>query len=306
MTGSKSFRSTFGVTWHRYHDDPTAEEPARCAPPQSDLKCNQASAKHQTGAAENTFRHGAHRRLHSCSICTVSARLLLSGLILIVTPSAQNDAFAVEVGTADASEPLADDITTAAQRFAIPELWIRAVMQIESAGDVHAVSPKGAMGLMQIMPDTWAELRDRLVLGDDPFNARDNIMAGTAYLRMMHDRFGSPGFLAAYNAGPARFEQFLFEGRPLPAETIDYVARLAPMIGIEAHSIADSWHRQNRDWREAELFVQPLDGEPIIMPWTSDRQITHQTRAYQPSIQPLPNRQTNGVFVNGHHNDRDR
>ena len=75
-------------------------------------------------------------------------------------------------------------------------------MQAESGGEMRAVSPKGAMGLMQIMPDTWAELRSRYGLGADPYDPHDNIMAGTAYLRELHDRFGERGFLAAYNAGP--------------------------------------------------------------------------------------------------------
>src|SRR3546814_9197460 len=73
-------------------------------------------------------------------------------------------------------------------------------MRAESAGDVRAVSHAGAMGLMQIMPATWTYLRGRYGLGDDPYHVRDNIIAGTAYLRELHDRFGSPGFLAAYNA----------------------------------------------------------------------------------------------------------
>src|SRR3546814_8097036 len=99
-------------------------------------------------------------------------------------------------------------------------------MRAESAGDVRAVSHAGAMGLMQIMPATWTYLRGRYGLGDDPYHVRDNIIAGTAYLRELHDRFGSPGFLAAYNAGPGRYEQHLETGRPLPRETRAYLAIL--------------------------------------------------------------------------------
>jgi hypothetical protein len=128
------------------------------------------------------------------------------------------------------SDPWSDHVSEAAKRFAIPERWIRAVIQAESAGDVHAVSPKSAMGLMQIMPATWAELRARYGLGDDPFKPRDNILAGTAYLREMLDRFGKKGFLAAYNAGPTRYEEYRAKGRPLPRETIDYLKKLAPII----------------------------------------------------------------------------
>ena len=106
-------------------------------------------------------------------------------------------------------------------------------MQLESGANERAISPKGALGLMQIMPKTWVELSVRYGLGIDPFDPRDNILAGTAYLREMHDRFGSPGFLAAYNAGPERYEQHLATGRPLPAETQAYLAALAPVIDLE-------------------------------------------------------------------------
>ena len=84
---------------------------------------------------------------------------------------------------------------------------------------------------MQVMPDTYDGLRARYNLGDDPFNPRNNILAGTAYLREMYDRFGSPGFLAAYNAGPNRLDQYLSNGAPLPTETVNYVASVAPLLG---------------------------------------------------------------------------
>src|SRR3546814_10296010 len=126
--------------------------------------------------------------------------------------------------------PCAVPIEEAVRRFGIPAAWIRAVMRAESAGDVRAISSAGAMGLMQIMPDTWAELRVRHRLGRDPYDPRDNILAGAAYLREMYDRYGPPGFLAAYNAGPGRYEEYL-AGRPLPAETRAYVAALLPSFG---------------------------------------------------------------------------
>jgi soluble lytic murein transglycosylase-like protein len=103
-------------------------------------------------------------------------------------------------------DPFAEFIAEASQRFGVPASWIRSVMRVESAGDVHAISPKGAMGLMQIMPETWAILRARYGLGADPYDPHDNILAGAAYLRELHDRYGAAGFLAAYNAGPARYE----------------------------------------------------------------------------------------------------
>jgi hypothetical protein len=142
-------------------------------------------------------------------------------------------------------DPFAAFITEASKRFAVPEHWIRSVMRVESAGEVRARSRKGAMGLTQIMPETWTELRTRYNLGTDPYDPRENILAGAAYLREMYDRYGAPGFLAAYNAGPGRYENHLATGRSLPDETQDYVAILAPMIaGKEVNgkivAVADS------------------------------------------------------------------
>jgi transglycosylase-like protein with SLT domain len=99
----------------------------------------------------------------------------------------------------------------------VPARWIRAFIQIESGGDEHAISPRGAMGLMRLIPDTWVELGVRYGLGLDPFDPRDNLFAGTAYLREMHERFGSAGFLTAYHAGPSRYEHHLATGQPLPS-----------------------------------------------------------------------------------------
>lgn len=133
----------------------------------------------------------------------------------------------------------AAEIAAASQRFGIPEAWIRAVMRAESAGDRHAVSHRGAMGLMQVMPATWAGLRAQHGLGADPFAPQDNILAGTAYLREMLDRFGSvPLMLAAYNAGPRRVEAHLATGQPLPEETRAYVAALAPLLTGDAGTSA--------------------------------------------------------------------
>lgn len=121
-------------------------------------------------------------------------------------------------------------VQEAADRYGLPQAWIWAVMRAESAFHPQAVSRAGAIGLMQVMPQTYAELRQRHGLGADPFSPRDNILAGAAYLRELHDRYGAPGFLAAYNAGPGRYEAYL-AGRPLPAETRAYVAALTPLIG---------------------------------------------------------------------------
>ncbi len=129
------------------------------------------------------------------------------------------------------SDPWGPYIQEASGRFGLPEQWIRSVMRQESGGQEDVISWAGAIGLMQVLPDTYAELRDRYSLGNDPFDPHDNILAGTAYLREMYDRFGSPGFLAAYNAGPNRVDRYLNNGTPLPTETVNYVASIAPRLG---------------------------------------------------------------------------
>ena len=126
-------------------------------------------------------------------------------------------------------------IEEAARRFGIPPAWVRGVMRIESGGRTMLdgrpiTSPAGAMGLMQVMPATFAELSGRYGLGSDPYDPRANILAGTAYLREMYDRFGATHFLAAYNAGPGRVDEHLRTGRPLPGETQRYVQALGPEL----------------------------------------------------------------------------
>ena len=202
--------------------------------------------------ARATQRHG---------ICCRVALLLLSGLP-VFPPAAAVLAQDVPVAQPAAAHPFAAHIAEASQRFHIPDAWIRAILDAESAHDVRAVSDAGAMGLMQIMPDTWAELRVRYSFRDDPFDPRDNILAGTAYLREMLDRYGNvAAMLAAYNAGPGRYDEYLSAGRPLPAETRAYVAKLAPILGDEPlPSGASTTPSPPTDWREAPLFVAPASG----------------------------------------------
>lgn len=149
-------------------------------------------------------------------------------------------------------------IDEAAQRFELPANWIRAVLRAESGGDPRAVSAAGAMGLMQIMPATWDELRVHHGLGAYPFDPRDNILAGAAYLRQLHDRYGSiRAMLSAYNAGPARYGASL-TGKPMPRETRNYIAALAPIIDKESPAGATELVRpMAQSWREAPLFATP-------------------------------------------------
>ena len=124
------------------------------------------------------------------------------------------------------------EIDAASLRFGIPVRWIERVMRAESGGQTMLGrrpirSRAGAMGLMQLMPGTWAAMRDVHGLGPDPDAPRDNIMAGTAYLRAMYDRFGYPGLFGAYNAGPARYAAWLQGRSALPAETVAYLRNVS-------------------------------------------------------------------------------
>jgi soluble lytic murein transglycosylase-like protein len=126
----------------------------------------------------------------------------------------------------------ASEIAEASARFGIPEDWIRRVMKAESHGrtlfgGAPIVSREGAMGLMQLMPRTWLEMRAANGLGADPFDPHDNIIAGAAYLRAMYDRFGYPGLFAAYNAGPGRYADHLVNGSRLSSETLNYLQKTA-------------------------------------------------------------------------------
>jgi len=144
-------------------------------------------------------------------------------------------AIALVAGTPAHADPLArwqSYIAEASARFGVPVAWIKRVMRAESAGQTQfqgrpITSRAGAMGLMQLMPATWAAMRAQLGLGADPYDPHDNILAGTFYLRLLYDRFGYPGLFAAYNAGPGRYVDHLATGRPLPGETRAYLATVA-------------------------------------------------------------------------------
>jgi membrane-bound lytic murein transglycosylase B len=129
-------------------------------------------------------------------------------------------------------------ITEASQRFHVPKDWIRAVMRQESGGrtmlgeGAPIVSSAGAVGLMQLLPATYVEMAAQYRLGDNPFEPRDNIMAGAAYLRWLHHKYGAPAMFAAYNAGPGRLEDHL-KGASLPAETRAYIGGIAKTLKLQ-------------------------------------------------------------------------
>ena len=162
-------------------------------------------------------------------------RLAVCALVIVVA------AQPVSACDMDRWQPHIDE---ASRKYDVPEIWIRAVMRAESAGCTFAGdrpirSSAGAMGLMQLMPATWEELRLRQGLGQNPDDPRDNVLAGTAYLRELANRFGVPGAFAAYNAGPARYEEHLLLGRPLPPETRRYLVQVSNAAGtMEPTSVA--------------------------------------------------------------------
>jgi soluble lytic murein transglycosylase-like protein len=152
-------------------------------------------------------------------------------------------------------------IIEASERFDVPTAWISAVMQAESRAQTRRNgrpirSPAGAIGLMQLMPATWADMRKRLALGHDPDNPRDNILAGTLYLRLMYERFGYPGLFAAYNAGPARYADHLRGQRALPAETIGYLHNVLPSAEPSALIV-----EQHSSWRSVFAVRKDVDAE---------------------------------------------
>jgi hypothetical protein len=190
----------------------------------------------------------------------ILARLGFAASLLAACPATAQTA---SIQQSSVAVQITEHVRDASIRFGIPEQWIWAVMRIESAGRINATSHAGAMGLMQVMPGTWANLTARHGLGGNAYDPRANIMAGAAYLRDMHDRYGSPGFLAAYNAGPGRYEQYLRGARGLPTETQNYVAKLAPMIGdsrpnlvtVSTTAAGLATQPPRPSWTQASLFA---------------------------------------------------
>lgn len=252
-------------------------------------------------AAAKCFRFGPSVRVMAIAVLIFVA---MSDLSFAGETRSSSDRATLNVGLNGYDAFIAE----ASRRFDIPSLWIRAIMRAESAGDVRAVSDKGALGLMQVMPETYAELSARHHLGADIFDPRDNILAGTAYMREMRDRFGSPGFLAAYNAGPARYDEYLTNGRPLPEETRRYVADLAPRIGAPEPELASAIETETPSWTNAPLFVrrdggQPTTERPSIISQADDHAAEPRTSSElqsqrTPTTSKSPIRaRSNGLFV---------
>ena len=227
------------------------------------------SSRPDLKAATRSYRpqQKSHSQTWAWSVACLRSLRATAGIVATVMPLVSSIAplpffdgiaCAQNASRGEPADRFAEFIAEASDRFAVPARWIRAVMQIESGGNEHATSPRGAIGLMQIMPGTWAELSARYGLGTYPFGPRANILAGAAYLKEMHDRFGPDGFLAAYHAGPLRYEQHLAAGRPLPTKTSAYVAAVSSLLAPEHNERSVFRSRSAVAWRQASLFIERM------------------------------------------------
>jgi len=153
-------------------------------------------------------------------------------------------------------------VPEAARRSGLSEDMVTRVMLAESGGNARIVSVKGAIGCMQIMPATWAYLTARYSLGADPYDSRMNMIGGAMYLAELAARYGWPGALAAYNAGPGRYQRYVQGRVPLPSETIAYTARIGR--NAEGPPATASAPR----WQEARLFMTrpTFEGAAVLPP----------------------------------------
>ena len=136
--------------------------------------------------------------------------------------------YRIYMRTYDGSKPVTqyikdydDIIHKASKRYGVDVSLIKAVIKAESDFDQHAVSSKGAQGLMQLMPGTADQMEV-----DDPFDAKDNIHGGTRYLSLMLEKYNKDMrlALAAYNAGPEKVTEY--RGVPPYQETRTFIERV--------------------------------------------------------------------------------
>jgi soluble lytic murein transglycosylase-like protein len=153
-------------------------------------------------------------------------------------------------------------VARASRRAGVPVAWINAVMRVESGGRTMLtdtqpmVSSKGALGLMQVLPQTYQDMRAQYRLGPDPFDPKDNISAGAGYLRWLRGKYGYPAMFAAYNAGPGQIDNVLGGTARLPAETQSYVARVGQILGQSGSG--------DGSLINAAKFTRP-DGSPVLV-----------------------------------------
>ena len=215
-------------------------------------------------AARPSFAAAGGRRSAIAAMAIMAALQVQVGRACATGPSAQRQSSDVR---ADAVDRWSNLLAEASLRSGLPAVWLHDVLRAESGGNARALSPKGAIGLMQLMPSTYAALRAPLSLSADPSNPRDNILAGAVYLRLLVNRYGWPSALAAYNAGPARLEALLTRGRGLPPETVAYLRAIAQThnpsvatatdVGAQGsgETVSTAWRDQRPPASKPTLFV---------------------------------------------------
>jgi D-alanyl-D-alanine carboxypeptidase len=206
-------------------------------------------------------------------------------------------------------DPWRPFIVEASARFSVPQGWIRAVIRQESGGHEYlhgrpVTSDAGAMGLMQLMPATYAELRDRYGLGNDPYDPHDNIIAGTGYISELYARYGAPAFLVAYDAGPRRMDEYNAGRGTLPNETVAYLASVAPALAAEGPmtgplaAYADAGGAPRAPVQVYAAYARPLGGcwrDPDAAYDPDDKC----NRATPPAAAPLQTAQAGGGTAAG-------
>jgi soluble lytic murein transglycosylase-like protein len=200
-------------------------------------------------------------------------------------PDAQN-VRATRYVSADATRQYDSLIAEHAGSQGVRTDLIRAVIQVESGFNPYAKSPKGALGLMQLMPAT---IRQYGVA--NPFSPKENIRAGVAYLRDLLDRYSDNEVLAlaAYNAGPGAVDR---HGQSIPPyrETQNYVSKVSEIAGPRAKVAGTNIYR----------IVQIVDGQERVL-FSTDPEATINRDARPPSDPtartPAQVLQSSGVFL---------
>jgi soluble lytic murein transglycosylase-like protein len=165
-------------------------------------------------------------------------------------------------------------VQEAARRFNIAEDWITAVMRMESGGRTEMggkpiTSKAGAVGLMQVMPQTYKDMRAQYGLGANPHDPHDNVLAGAAYLKWLHDKYGYPKMFAAYNAGPGTVEAQMAGKTKLPAETQAYVKGISRILGERLNVVEARTEKSQRaatylsEEKPSRISVTYVPAEPV-------------------------------------------
>jgi hypothetical protein len=228
---------------------------------------------------------------------SVMAMLCLCTTLGAVTPSVAAESSTPTSALITRWSPL---IKEASRRFGVAEDWIKAVMRVESGGhtstaDGHPItSPKGAMGLMQLMPETWRDMQRAYGLGNDPYDPHDNVMAGTAYLRWLYEKFGFPQMFAAYNAGPGTVAVKAAATGQLPQETRNYVQTIARILGSKS-DVTPSAQAQPRQPLSDQVAEAETGGGMAVLTRPDGTRISIDPTSVTSVRAAMPNEYTPGV-----------